>query len=281
MLSYRHAFHAGNHADVLKHLTLIQAISYLAQKPAPLLFVDTHAGAGRYSLAAEEARKLGEYREGIGRLWDLPREKLPDAVRHYRDAIRILNPDGILRAYPGSPWFMQRHLRPQDRLRLFELHGNECKILAANLRDRGRQTQIVAGDGLRLLKSLLPPPDRRALVLIDPSYETRADYAAVPEILEDAVKRFATGTYILWHPLIARLESLQLPGRLKRLAPRWLHATLTVKAPPADGIGLFGSGLFILNPPWTLAPTLTECLPWLAKTLGTDTANWTLDTKGL
>jgi 23S rRNA (adenine2030-N6)-methyltransferase len=280
MLSYRHAFHAGNHADVLKHLVLIQALRSLTQKPAPLLLVDTHAGAGRYDLAAREAQKRREFQEGIGRLWACARNDPPEAVTRYLDVVRALNPEGALRFYPGSPWLMLRHARPQDRLRFFELHTNENRILRANLGEKERRARV-DGDGMRLLKSLLPPPARRALVLVDPSYETSADYAAVPETLKDALTRLATGVYLLWHPLLARPESTRLPERLKRLAPRWLHATLTVRSPPTDGIGLYGSGMFLLNPPWKLAQTLEECLPWLADTLGLDAgAGWRLETKG-
>ncbi len=266
MLSYRHAFHAGNHADVLKHLILVEIAHYMAEKPTPFWIIDTHAGAGRYSLESEHARKLGEWRDGIGRLWD--RKDLPFAAAEYVDAVRQLNPDGQLRHYPGSPWIARRCLRDSDRLRLYELHSTDSKLLHEAFRGAGRQVAITDGDGFAGLKAILPPPPRRALVLIDPSYETKADYSAVVKGLQEALQRFATGTYALWYPMLAKLESRQLPDRLKRLgAKSWLHATLEVKAPAKDGFGMHGSGMFIINPPWTLEKTLRETLPKITELL--------------
>ncbi|MDR1351140.1 MAG: 23S rRNA (adenine(2030)-N(6))-methyltransferase RlmJ [Zoogloeaceae bacterium] len=276
MLSYRHAFHAGNHADVLKHLVVIDLLRYLTQKPAPLMVIDTHAGAGRYNLAGREAQKLREYQEGIGRVWQA--KDAPVVVTEYLAAVRELNPSGELKQYPGSPWLARQFLRPNDPLRLFELHGNEARALAQTFKNAGRAIRVVKGDGLTLLKSLLPPPERRALTLIDPSYETRRDYSAVIATLKDALKRFATGTYVLWYPQLVCLESRQLPERLKRLPADWLHVSLSVRAPTADGVGMYGSGMFILNPPWTTADALRQSLPWLARQLAQDEqAAWTLE----
>lgn len=277
MLSYRHAYHAGNHADVLKHLILVQMLQYMTQKPAPLWVVDTHAGAGRYSLESEQAKKLGEFQDGVGRLWKATGQ--PKAVAEYLDTVRELNPDGELRHYPGSPWLAYQQLRKDNRLRLFELHSNEVKLLARSFNGTGRQVHIVEGDGLGALKTLLPPPTRRGLILMDPSYETRNDYAAVLQALKESLKRFATGTYALWYPQLAKIESRQLPDRLKRLpAGNWLHATLRVQAPATDGFGMHGSGMFIINPPWTLAESLRQALPWLARELALgDGADWSLE----
>ncbi len=262
MLSYRHAFHAGNHADVLKHLILIEIAQYMGEKPAPFWIIDTHAGAGRYALESTHARKLGEYRDGIGRLWE--RKGLPPAVVDYLDLVRQINPDGQLRHYPGSPWLASQLLREGDRLRLYELHSTDVRLLQECFKDAGRQVSIAAGDGLAGLKALLPPPPRRALVLIDPSYETRNDYVGVIKALQDSLKRFPTGTYALWYPMLSKLESRQLPGKLKNLgAGSWLHATLEVSAPSKDGFGMNGSGMFIINPPWTLEKKLHETLPKL------------------
>ena len=266
MLSYRHAFHAGNHADVLKHVVVLQIAEYLGEKPGPFWIIDTHAGAGRYALESAHARKLGEYRDGIARLWD--RKGLPPAVADYVELVRMLNPDGRLRHSPGSPWLARQLLRESDRLRLYELHSSDVKLLQECFAGAGRQVMVSAGDGFAGLKASLPPPPRRALVLIDPSYETRDDYANVVKCLQDSLKRFPTGIYALWYPLLAKRESHQLPGRLRNLgAPNWLHATLEVKAPARDGIGLHGSGLFIINPPWTLEKTLHETLPALTAIL--------------
>ena len=279
MLSYRHAFHAGNHADVLKHLILIEIAQYMAEKPAPFWIVDTHAGAGRYALESAHATKLGEYRDGIGRLWDA--KGLPKAALNYLDFIKMLNPDGQLRHYPGSPWLARQLLRDSDRLRLYEMHSTDGKLLMECFKGSGREVSITDGDGFAGLKAILPPPPRRALVLIDPSYETKSDYNAVVKALQDAMKRFATGTYALWYPMLSKLESRQLPDKLKRLgASNWLHATLEVKAPARDGFGMNGSGMFIINPPWTLEKTLHDTLPTLANLLAQDQgAKYTLESE--
>ena len=269
MLSYRHAFHAGNHADVLKHLILIQIAQYMGEKPAPFWIIDTHAGAGRYALESAHATKLGEYRDGIGRLWQ--GKGLPPAAAEYVDFVKMLNPDGQLRHYPGSPWLARQLLRDSDRLRLYEMHSSDAKLLQECFRGSGRMVTITEGDGFAGLKAILPPPTRRALVLIDPSYETRSDYADVVRSLQEALKRFATGTYALWYPMLAKSDSRQLPDKLKRLgAANWLHATLEVRSPSSDGFGMHGSGMFIINPPWTLEKTLHETLPQLTRLLAQD-----------
>lgn len=266
MLSYRHAYHAGNHADVLKHLILLQIAQYMGEKPAPFWIIDTHAGAGRYALDSAHASKLAEWRDGVGRLWEA--SGLPPAAADYLDFVRMLNPDGQLKHYPGSPWLARQLLRESDRLRLYELHSSDGKLLQECFRGAGRQVSITEGDGFAGLKALLPPPPRRALVLIDPSYETRDDYLNVTKGLQEALKRFPTGTYALWYPMLLKPESRQLPDRLKRLgAANWLNATLEVKAAPRDGFGMYGSGMFIINPPWTLEKTLHETLPPLAALL--------------
>ena len=269
MLSYRHAFHAGNHADVLKHLILVDIARYLGQKPAPFWIIDTHAGAGRYALDSAHASKLAEYSDGIGRLWQTP--DLPEIVADYVDLVRRLNPDGKLRHYPGSPWLARELLRDSDRLRLFEMHSTDQRLLKECFQGAGRQVAITEGDGFAGLKALLPPPPRRALVLIDPSYETKTDYTAVIKGLQEALKRFPTGTYALWYPTLAKREAFELPDRLKSLgANNWLHAVLQVKAPGKDGFGMHGSGMFIINPPWTLEKKLHAALPQLTELLAQD-----------
>lgn len=269
MLSYRHAYHAGNHADVLKHLILLQIGHYLGDKPAPFWIVDTHAGAGRYTLDSVHASKLAEWKDGIGKLWQA--KGLPPALADYVDFVRELNPDGQLRHYPGSPWLARQVLRDSDRLRLYEMHGTDARLLQECFQGAGRQVAITEGDGFAGLKAILPPPPRRGLVLIDPSYETRADYTAVIKALQEALKRFATGTYALWFPMLPKLESRELPDRLKRLGVRsWLLATLEVRSPSGDGFGMHGSGMFVINPPWTLEKTLHDTLPILVSLLGQD-----------
>jgi 23S rRNA (adenine2030-N6)-methyltransferase len=269
MLSYRHAFHAGNHADVLKHLVLIQLTRYLGQKDKPFWVIDTHAGAGLYALDTGYATQLKEFESGIGKLW--ARKDLPAPVAEYVELVRAINPDGKLRFYPGSPWLAFKTMRPQDSLRLFELHSSDSRILQDNFSDHARRVSITTANGFDALKALLPPPPRRALVLIDPSYEMRDDYQHVLAALKDGLTRFATGTYAVWYPQLAKTEARQLPEKLKRLPVKsWLNVSLTVHAPTSDGFGMHGSGMFIINPPWTLHKTLAEIMPWLVQVLGQD-----------
>jgi 23S rRNA (adenine2030-N6)-methyltransferase len=286
MLSYRHAFHAGNHADVLKHMVLIQLLKYLNQKDTAYMYIDTHAGAGAYELDTGFAAKSGEAQTGILRLWD--RKDMPEAVAEYVDLIKGMNPDGKPRYYPGSPYCADQLLREQDRIRLFELHPTDGKLLEENFRKlageqrqggRGKRVMIQRGDGFIGLKSLLPPPSRRGIVLIDPPYEVKDDYKRVRDTLNDALARFATGTYAVWYPALQRMESRELPNKLKRLpAKSWLNVSLSITAPAPDGFGLRSSGMFILNPPWTLEPMLREVMPWLVAALGQDEgARFTLE----
>lgn len=269
MLSYRHAFHAGNHADVLKHLVLVQSSRYLAQKDKPFWLIDTHAGAGLYALDTGYATQLKEYESGIGKLW--ARMDLPAALADYVDLVRACNPDNLPRFYPGSPWLALQTLRPQDRLRLFELHSSDSKILQENFADQGRRVSVTTANGFDALKALLPPPPRRALVLIDPPYETRDDYPNVIAALQEGLARFSTGTYAIWYPQLARAEARQLPDKLKQLPVRnWLHVTLSVCTPSEDGFGMHGSGMFVINPPWTLHKTLEDIMPYLVEVLGQD-----------
>lgn len=269
MLSYRHAFHAGNHADVLKHYVLVQLLQHLNQKEAPYWYIDTHAGAGRYTLDSGYATQLQEYRDGIGRLWN--RNDLPESIAEYVELVRRLNPDGQLRHYPGSPWFADALLREQDKLKLFELHTSDFPLLMQMFRHAGRRVQIQPLDGHAGLKALLPPPPRRALTLIDPSWENKQEYRQILTTLQDSLRRFSTGIYAIWYPQLARPEARQLPEKLKRLSTRnWLHVSLSVAAADSPSPGMTGSGLFILNPPWTLAATLHDALPWLVEVLAQD-----------
>ncbi|WP_114810333.1 23S rRNA (adenine(2030)-N(6))-methyltransferase RlmJ [Paraburkholderia kururiensis] len=269
MLSYRHAFHAGNHADVLKHTVVVQLLRYLGKKDKAYWYIDTHAGAGAYSLQEGYATKTGEYESGIAKLWN--RRDLPQALADYINEVAALNADGELRYYPGSPYLAWRLMREQDRMRLFELHSTEIEVLRHNFREAGRRVMMFAGDGFEGIKALLPPPPRRALVLVDPSFEDKRDYARTLNCVEECLKRFATGTYAIWYPQVTRPESQRFPEQLKQLqSTNWLHATLTVSRPPEDGFGLYGSGMFVLNPPYTLAAAMKETLPWLVKALGQD-----------
>ncbi|TDR71999.1 23S rRNA (adenine(2030)-N(6))-methyltransferase RlmJ [Paludibacterium purpuratum] len=276
MLSYRHAFHAGNHADVLKHLIEVLLLQHLALKDTPFWYVDTHAGAGLYALDDGFASKNAEFESGIARLWQ--RDDLPEALAPYLAVIRSFNPDGRLTRYPGSPLVADRTMAANGKLRLFELHPSDHRILQDNFAGRHRRCQIQCTDGFEGIKAILPPPPRRALVLIDPPYEDKKDYQRVPAALREGLKRFATGVYAVWYPLLQRAEMRELPEALKKLpVSSWLDVTLSVQHPSSDGFGMHGSGMFILNPPWTLAKTLEATLPWLSQTLAQDTgAGYTL-----
>jgi 23S rRNA (adenine2030-N6)-methyltransferase len=284
MLSYRHAFHAGNHADVLKHVVLVETLRYLLGKSGPLWFIDTHAGVGQYRLNPKPPAGQAEWLNGIARLWD--DRTLPAALEPYLGLVRTLNPDGKLRHYPGSPRLAADLLRPGDRAWLYELQPSDFPVLEAHFRER-ENVHCAKADGFEALRGLLPPAPRRALVFIDPSYEVQSDYRRLLETLEDALRRFATGCYLVWYPIVQRAEALELPTRLLRLPPgagspsglaRWLRVELRVQAPPAGGYGLYGSGVFVINPPWTLPAVLQEVLPWLARRLALDEqSSYTLD----
>jgi 23S rRNA (adenine2030-N6)-methyltransferase len=270
VLAYRHAFHSGSHADVLKHLVLAQVLRYMADKDKPFTLIDTHAGAGGYSLEGRYARKRAEFEHGIARLWG--RDDLPAPLADYVALVKQFNDGGKLRQYPGSPGFAQMLLRPDDRLRLYELHPTDHRILAAYL-GRHPNTQVAQGDGFAALKGELPPPSRRGVVLIDPSYEIKTDYARVVAAVREALTRFADAVVIVWYPQLLTLESSQLPQRLQSAAEAhgkrgWLHARLTVQQADAQGFGMIGSGLFVANPPFVLHGSLRETLPFLVEVLG-------------
>ena len=269
MLAYRHAFHAGNHADVLKHLVLAQVLAYLNQKAKGWRFVDTHAGAGGYSLEGGYATKNREFDAGIARLFG--RSDLPKPVADYVDLVRLFNGGDVLRQYPGSPAIARLLLRSQDQMRLFEMHPTEHKILASFVgTEPGVEVRLA--DGYASLKSALPPSTRRGLTLIDPPYEIKTDYAKALGALREALTRFPEGPVMVWLPQLQIIEAARLPQRLKaaadaQAAKGWLHARLTVAHGDSRGFGLLGSSVFVANPPHTLYRTLQPVLPWLAQEL--------------
>jgi 23S rRNA (adenine2030-N6)-methyltransferase len=277
MLSYRHAFHAGNHADVLKHLVLMLCLQHMNQKDKPYTVIDTHAGAGLYALESKQAKLTGEYINGIGRLWG--RTGLPAPLMDFMDVLRTLNQGSALHHYPGSPWLIDHIARPIDRIRLCELHPTDFALLRRQFKNQERRVMVDQADGFEVLKAALPPSSRRALVLIDPSYEIRSDYMKVVAAIKDGLKRFATGTFLVWHPLLPTLDANQLPEKLKKAgAAHWLHATLSVCAPATQGHGMHGSGMFVINPPWTLAAELEASLPYIAQALALDErATWHIE----
>lgn len=274
MLSYRHAFHAGNHADVLKHYVLFEILQYFLQKDKPFSYIDTHAGAGMYALHEGYAQKNAEYANGIAKLWQSTTK--PSLFNDFLACIQSFNSTQSLQYYPGSPALAYRMLRECDKLRLFELHPSDYKLLieaieSINSNPKSRKSTIEQLDGFAGIKSTLPPPSRRAMVLIDPPYEEKADYKRVVTMLEDSLKRFATGTYMVWYPLLQRLEIAEMLQALSKLSlQNWLHVSLTVQTPSLDGFGMHGSGLYIINPPWTLPATLEATVPWLSELLAID-----------
>ena len=338
MFSYRHAFHAGNHADVLKHTCLIALMKYLTQKDTALTVIDTHAGAGLYRLDGDYTETSGEASEGIFKLISASKADFSEdgqaqtaiknvasshkvtktaagavtpaagsyawapALLDYLELLRGLNPHfaqtgepAHLKIYPGSPFIAQKFLSGRDKLKLFELHPTDFKSLSGNIEQLGvgRQVTVAREDGFEALKTFLPPPARRAMVLCDPSYEMKTDYTRVASCMADAVKRFATGTYVVWYPIIPRPEAHDLPRKLKTLAVKagrsWLQATLTVKSSKlttdTEGEvirpGLPASGMFIINPPHTFKAELNAALPQMVALLGQDrNAGFTLEHGG-
>jgi 23S rRNA (adenine2030-N6)-methyltransferase len=269
MFAYRHAFHAGNHADVMKHVAVIAALELLQKKEAPVWVIDTHAGAGLYALNSPLVRDKAEWPSGIGKLWSL--SDMPVSVTNYVNKVKAFNKSGRLTHYPGSPLLLQQGLRDEDRLRAFEMHPSDIGPLQQSLKGSPRQLKAERKDGFQQLRALLPPTSRRGLILMDPPYEMRDDYRHVITALREGLGRFSTGVYMLWYPKIGRFQVDRLLRQIAGLPIKdVLHATLTVRAPLRDGLGLQGSGLVVINPPFGLKEVLDEAFPFLAKTLGQD-----------
>jgi 23S rRNA (adenine2030-N6)-methyltransferase len=280
MLSYRHAFHAGSFADVLKHAVLVHALRHTVLKPRPVYFLDTHAGAGSYDLASAMAQKTGEFRGGIERVLAAGGE-VPELLRPYLELVRDANRPGELRVYPGSPALARAVLRPQDRIELIELHGTDYAALAAWT---GAAITARREDGLAALAHRLPPPERQAVVLIDPSYELKTDYQDVVAALAAAHRRFATGTFLLWYPVIERARTdAMLAGLAATGIARQYRLELGLR-PDAPGRGMTACGLVVVNPAWTLPAAADAALPWLASVCGATgprRAEWLVPPPGL
>jgi 23S rRNA (adenine2030-N6)-methyltransferase len=268
MLSYRHAFHAGNHADVLKHYVFSLVLDYFNQKDKPYWVIDTHAGAGMYALKSDFAKKNAEFESGIARLFAT--QNLPEPLKNYIEIIKKYNENNSFSFYPGSPKIAEALLRRDDKLRLFELHPSDCKLLIERFAGKGRQTKIEMQDGFSGIKACLPPPTKRAVVLIDPPYELKTDYQRVVDCINDGLKRFATGTYCIWYPLLQRPEPAEMIKQLLALNSDFLQVEMCVQAPSVDGYGMHGSGMFIMNPPYTLPKILEETIPILTQLLAID-----------
>lgn len=266
MLSYRHAYHAGNFADVFKHIVLVLILEALRRKDKPFLYLDTHAGAGRYDLRGAMAAKNQEYAHGIGRLWNSPAP--PAAVAAYVDSIRALNPPSaaLPRWYPGSSRIARHLLRPGDRMLLAEKHGADSALLRAEF-SGDHQVRVYREDGYHLLKSKLPPREHRALVLIDPAYELRDEPERVFEGLQEGYRRMATGIFAAWYPVTLKVNADGLRNKLRDSGIRRILNTELCVHPRDNPLGMNGSGLLIINPPWQLDETIQELLPWLWRTL--------------
>ena len=266
-MNYRHAFHAGNFADVMKHIILTRLIEYLKLKPGAFRVIDTHAGLGRYSLTGDEARRSPEWLDGIGKLL---KAELHPAVKTllqpYLDVIAAENPNGTLARYPGSPLIARKLFRPQDRLSALELHPKDARELG-KLFDGDIQARITALDGWLALNAYVPPKEKRGLVLVDPPFEEPDEFFRLVDGLAKAHKKWATGLYALWYPLKEPREVNAFIGELKRTGiPRMLRAELTIATPVAGR--LYGSGMILVNPPFTLEGELRQILPSLARILG-------------
>lgn len=267
MLSYRHAYHAGNFADVLKHAVLQYTLRYLTEKDKPITYIDTHSGAGGYRLDSDVAAKTAEYKEGVNKLWHV--EQLPPILADYMALIKEFNyasQGKTLSHYPGSPWFAQHLLRTNDRLLLSELHSTDFNLLNKHFRQDAR-IKLFDSDGYVTLNASLPPLHKRALVLIDPSYEEKKEYQWVIDHLLHAHKKFATGTYALWYPVVDRRNNDRLEKALRRSGiPKIQLFELGMQA-DNDEYGMTASGMIVINPPWQLMTEMQTALPFLVEHL--------------
>lgn len=277
-MNYRHAYHAGNFADVLKHATLALVIEHLKQKPTPFRVIDTHAGIGAYDLHAEEAGKTGEWRDGIARILAAPKsDDVAEVLAPYLAALQPGMVDGTLRYYPGSPLLARRLIRPGDRVMANELHPEDAATLASHFA-RDRQVKVSSMDGWTALKAFLPPVERRGVVLIDPPFEEPREFERMAAGLCDAMDRFATGIVLLWYPIkaLAPVRAFQRDIASLCRTPA-LAAEVMVRASQDPSV-LNGTGLIVINPPYTLADKLSAMLPFLASTLRREpSGNWHLN----
>jgi 23S rRNA (adenine2030-N6)-methyltransferase len=272
-MNYRHAFHAGGFADVIKHIVLVRILTYLHEKPAAFRVIDSHAGAGVYDLGADEARRSGEWLTGIARIMQARfSEATVPLVKPYLDIVRAFNPPAELKAYPGSPLIARALLRPQDRLTACEVEPVARKRLIENLR-RDPQARVVDLDGWLALPAFVPPNERRGMVLIDPPYEAKDEFERLAEVFAAAFAKWPTGIYLLWYPAKSRRATDQLAQHVAAVAAsakppgKCLRLEFSVAPQTADS-GLASTGLLIVNPPWTLQAELKTILPELEKPLG-------------
>ena len=274
-MNYRHAFHAGNHADVLKHVVLLGVLEALERKQAPFFVLDTHAGRGQYLLQGEQSDRTGEARGGIFRLFVL--RGLPPLVQHYLRRVQADNPVGALVNYPGSPLLAAQAMRAQDRLVACELQPDEARALG-HLFERDGRVQVLARDGYGAVKALLPPKERRGVVLIDPPYEAQEDeFPRILEALRDGLERWPTGIFAVWYPIKRRRSVLPFLRKAAALPVKSSLVAEVMVRPDDSPLRLNGSGMLVLNPPWKLDLALAQALPELAKLMGEDGASSRLE----
>lgn len=263
MLSYQHEYHAGNHADVVKHAVLALLIDALQRKPKPIRVIDSHAGAGFYDLTSPAAQRNREFADGIARILDA--RPVPPELSRYVGAVETLNGGDVLLRYPGSPQLARMLLRDDDHLELFELHPQSCASLKAVF-DGDRRVHLHRRDAFEGVPAVVPPPERRGIVLIDPAYEQREDFNRVLDLLPVLLRRWANGVYAVWYPLLRRPEARAYVRQLRALdMPRMFQVELQVA--PAGSFGLYGSGLVIANLPYGVDAQLKTLLPWLHQRL--------------
>ncbi|MCK3658132.1 rRNA methyltransferase [Pasteurellaceae bacterium Pebbles2] len=276
MLSYRHSFHAGNHADVLKHIVQMLIIENLTQKEKGFYYLDTHSGVGRYRLFSDEAEKTAEYKEGIARLWE--QTDLPAEVQRYINLIKKVNYGGKeLRYYAGSPLIAALMLREQDRALLTELHPADFPLLRNNFKEY-QNINTKRDNGFQQIKATLPPKERRGLVLIDPPYELKEDYDLVVQAIAEGYKRFATGIYAIWYPVVLRQQIKRMVRNLQDTNIRKILQIELAVRPDSDQRGMTASGMIVINPPWQLESQMKSVLPYLVKTLVPEgTGSWSVN----
>lgn len=267
MLSYRHSYHAGNHADVLKHVVLSLVIDAFKEKEKPFLYLDTHSGAGRYLLQSEHAEKTGEYIDGISKIWQS--NDIPESLASYFSVLRYYNRNEKLKYYSGSPLIAKNLLREQDKLIMSELHSSDYPLLRQEF-NKDKRAKVLREDGFQQLKSKLPPESRRGLILIDPSYEIKTDYQLVAKNLVEGYKRFATGSYLIWYPVVSRTQTQRMISSIIATGiRRILQIELSVR-PDNTQKGMTASGMIVINPPWKLQTQMQNIMPWLHGKLDTN-----------
>ena len=267
MLSYRHSYHAGNHADVLKHIVLTLCINSLKEKEKPFLYLDTHSGAGRYLLQSEHSEKTGEYLSGINLIWQ--QSETPELLNTYLSVLKRYNPFDNLKYYLGSPLIAKQLLREQDKINLTELHPTDYPLLRQEF-SKDKRARVLREDGFSQLKSKLPPESRRGIVLIDPSYEIKDDYQKIPKALLEAYKRFATGIYLIWYPVVSRTQTQKMIDEIVNLGIKKISQFEFAIKPDNNQKGMTASGMIVINPPWKLQQQMQTIMPWLKNTLETE-----------